>query len=488
MINTRINTLGEDTNDLANQRKYADRVRLLLAEKRERLGRALKVCVQTFGCQQNEADSERLVGTALSLGYEKAEGLDTADLIIYNTCAVREHAELKALSKTGQLKHIKAINPEMLVGLWGCMVSQEHRVSDIRNKYPYVDFVAGTNMLHRLPEILCDVMVNKRRRYYVDEGDSAIVEGVPVERENDIKAWLSIMYGCDNFCTYCVVPHVRGRERSRRPEEILSEARGLVADGCKEITLLGQNVNSYGKGLAESIGFARLLKDVASLDGDYWVRFMTSHPKDVSEELIEVIRSCDRVAKHFHLPVQSGSNRILKLMNRRYTAESYLRVVEKLRAAVPDITLTTDIIVGFPGETEEDFAKTLELVERVGYDSIFSFIYSPRKGTPAAEFDDPVSYEEKTERFARLMALHHEIITGINAGYVGKTIKVLCETPSDALSDVQDSAPDAEFTGRSSGNKLIRFTAPQGSALYGTFVNVKITRAGDVQLYGELVR
>ncbi len=479
MTDHKTNVLNEDTNDLSNQTKYADRVRLLLAEKEKRLGRKLAVFVQTFGCQQNEADSERLIGTALSLGYEKAASVESADLIIYNTCAVREHAELKALSKTGQLKHIKAANPELLVGLWGCMVNQEHRVSDIKNKYPYVDFVAGTNMLHRLPEILCDVMVNHRRRYYVEDGDAPIVEGVPVSRESDIKAWLSIMYGCDNFCTYCVVPHVRGRERSRKPEQILAEAKSLAASGCREITLLGQNVNSYGKGLKEPCSFAELLSKVASLDGDFWVRFMTSHPKDVSDELIDVMRTHERVAKHFHLPVQSGNDRVLAKMNRKYTREAYLEVVKKLRNAMPDITLTTDIIVGFPGETAEEFEDTLDLVREVGYDSIFAFIYSPRKGTPAADMDDPVSYEEKTERFARLMALHHENIVRINESFVGKIVKVLCETP--------DAPDNTAFFGRSSGNKLIRFTAPKGSSLYGKFVNVKIDRAGDVQIYGEAV-
>ena len=471
------NTFGENTADIANQKKYTDRVQAILKEKELRLGRKLKVFVQTFGCQQNEADSERLMGTALSFGYEKSDSLENADLIIYNTCAVREHAELKALSKTGQLKHIKAKNPELLVGLWGCMVNQEHRVDDIKQKYPYVDFVAGTNMLHRLPEILCDVMVHDRRRYYVDDEDYSIVEGVPVSRESDIKSWLSIMYGCDNFCTYCVVPYVRGRERSRTTDAVLSEAKELIDSGCREITLLGQNVNSYGKKTEGCVSFAELLDKVSSLGGEYWVRFMTSHPKDVSDELIEVIKNNPNVAKHFHLPVQSGSNRILKLMNRRYTKESYLEIVRKLREAVPDITLTTDIIVGFPGETEEDFAETLDIVDKVGFDSIYSFIYSKRVGTPASEMEDPVTYEQKTERFARLMDLHHEKITAINKGYVGKTIRVLCETP--------DSDETEEFYVRCTGNKLIKFTASKGSKLYGKFVDVKITKSGDVQLYGE---
>lgn len=474
----RNNTLGENTADITNQKKYADKVRGFLAKKEAMLGRKLKAYVQTFGCQQNEADSERLLGTALSLGYEKGSSLEDADLVIYNTCAVREHAELKALSKTGQLKHLKAKNPEMLVGLWGCMVSQDHRVNDIKNKYPYVDFVAGTNMLHRLPEILCDVMTHDRRRYYVDTEDYSIVEGVPLERESDIKAWLSIMYGCDNFCTYCVVPYVRGRERSRTPEAVLEEAKEIIASGAKEITLLGQNVNSYGKNTESGMRFPELLAKIAELEGDFVVRFMTSHPKDVSDELIEVIRTHDKVAKHFHLPVQSGSNRILSLMNRKYTREAYLEVVRKLREAVPDITLTTDIIVGFPGETEEDFAETLDIIDKVGFDSIYSFIYSPRKGTPAEKMEDPFTYDRKTDRFARLMDLHHTKITAINKGYVGKTVRVLCETP--------DCDNNTEFYGRCTGNKLIKFTAPSGSKLYGKFVNIKITDSGDVQLFGEL--
>ena len=479
MTKNNTNTLCENTADINNQKKYADRVRALLLEKEARLGRKMSVYAQTFGCQQNEADSERILGSAISLGYVQSEKLEDADLIIYNTCAVREHAELKALSKTGQLKHIKSKNPELLVGLWGCMVNQEHRVDDIKNKYPYVDFVAGTNMLHRLPEILCDVMENHRRRYYVDDGDYSIVEGVPVKRESDIKGWLSIMYGCDNFCTYCVVPHVRGRERSRRPEDVLAEAKELIDGGCRDITLLGQNVNSYGKGLDCGIGFADLLESIAKMDGDFWLRFMTSHPKDVSDELICVIKENEKVARHFHLPVQSGSNGILRRMNRKYTREDYLGVVEKLRRAVPDITLTTDIIVGFPGETEEDFEQTLDIVRLVGFDSIYSFIYSPRHGTPAASMEDKVTYEEKTERFARLMELHHEKIVEINNGYVGKTIKVLCETPAN-------ESDRGEYGGRCTGNKLIKFTAEPGTDLYGKFVDVEITRAGDVQLYGEL--
>ncbi len=463
--------IDENTADIKNQEKYTLRVREILKSK----GRTPKYYITTFVCQQNEADSERLSGTAKTLGYEKAESMDEADLIIFNTCAVREHAELRALSKTGQLKHLKDKNKNLLIGLWGCMVSQEKRVDDIKHKYPYVDFVAGTNMLHRLPEILCDVMENDRRRYYVDELDYSIVEGVPVERHNGIRAYVSIMYGCNNFCTYCIVPYVRGRERSRKKEDILNEIRGLISDGYKEITLLGQNVNSYGKTLEEKCDFATLVEKICKIDGDFTLRFMTSHPKDVSERLVEVIKNNPKVERHFHLPVQSGSTRILKEMNRKYTRDGYLETVRKLREAVPDIVLTTDIIVGFPGETAEDFEDTLGLIKEVKYDSVFSFIYSKRPGTPASEMEDNTSDEEKTERMSRLLALHRENITAINASYVGKTVRVLCE---------QDEDENGTFGGRTSSFKLVKFTS-ENKNIYGKYVDVKIEAFGESLLKGS---
>ena len=401
--------------------------------------------------------------------------MEDADLIIFNTCAVREHAELRALSKTGQLKHLKEKNKNLLIGLWGCMVSQEKRVEDIKHKYPYVDFVAGTNMLHRLPEILCDCLENDRRRYYVDELDYSIVEGVPVEREDKIKAYVSIMYGCDNFCTYCVVPYVRGRERSRKKEDILNEVRSLVSDGYKEITLLGQNVNSYGKKGEENCDFATLVEEICKIDGDFTLRFMTSHPKDVSDRLIEVIKNNPKVERHFHLPVQSGSTRILKEMNRKYSREGYLETVKKLKSAIPDIVLTTDIIVGFPGETNEDFEETLSLVKEVGYDSVFSFIYSPRPGTPASKMEDDTGDGEKTERMSKLLSLHRENITAINKSYVGKTVRVLCEKGADEK---------GFFTGRTSGFKLVKFQSQKGDII-GKYVDVKIDSFGESLLRGK---
>ena len=464
-------TFDENTADIKNQEKYTLRVREILKSK----GKMPKYYITTFGCQQNEADSERLSGTAKNLGYQKAESMEEADLIIFNTCAVREHAELRALSKTGQLKHLKEKNKNLLIGLWGCMVSQEKRVDEIKHKYPYVDFVAGTNMLHRLPEILCDCLENNRRRYYVDELDYSIVEGVPVERNNDIKAYVSIMYGCNNFCTYCIVPYVRGRERSRKKEDILNEVRGLVCDGYKEITLLGQNVNSYGKTLEEKCDFATLVEEICKIEGDFTLRFMTSHPKDVSDRLIEVIKNNPKVERHFHLPVQSGSTRILSEMNRKYTREGYLETVRKLRDAVPDIVLTTDIIVGFPGETAEDFEDTLSLIKEVKYDSVFSFIYSKRPGTPASEIEDSTSDEEKTERMSRLLSLHRENITAINASYVGRTVRVLCE---------QNADENGFFSGRTSGFKLVKFTS-ENKDIYGKYVNVKIDAFGESLLKGN---
>lgn len=466
-------TADENTADIRNQEKYAVRVRELV----KRNYNNPKVYIATFGCQQNEADSERLMGTALSLGYERAESMQDADLVIFNTCAVREHAELRALSKTGQLRHLKQKNKKMLIGLWGCMVSRENRVEDIKHKYPYVDFVAGTNMLHRLAEILCDVMENDRRRYYVDTLDYSIVEGIPVFRQDKIKAYVSVMYGCNNFCTYCIVPYVRGRERSRNKDCILEEVKGLVQAGYKEITLLGQNVNSYGKDLSTEHGFAELVEDICKIEGDFVLRFMTSHPKDVSDKLIETIAKNPKVERHFHLPVQSGSSRILKEMNRKYTKEQYLETVEKLRRAVPDIVITTDIIVGFPGETREDFEETLDMVRRVRYDSIFSFIYSPRPGTPASSFQDVTSQEEKTERMTSLLSLHRENITAINSEYVGKTVRVLCEQTEDER---------GFFTGRTSSAKLCKFESGNKD-IVGKFVDVKIDAYGESLLKGKVI-
>ena len=467
-----------DFSILSEQKKYADRVRVLLSSNPDFSQKAPKVFINTFGCQQNEADSERLLGQAVFMGYEKTDIIDNADLIIYNTCAVREHAELRALSRTGSLKALKKKNPNLIIGLWGCMVSQDHRMNDVKNSYPYVDFVAGTNMLHRLCEIVCDVLQSGRRRYYVTSDAALTVEGVPVVRQSDIKAYVSIMYGCNNFCTYCVVPHVRGRERSRDKKAILEEIKGLVKDGYREITLLGQNVNSYKSD--DGKGFCGLLKDICEIDGDFILRFMTSHPKDASDELIDIMAQNKKIARHFHLPVQSGSSRILSLMNRKYTAEHYLDLAMKIKEKIPDISLTTDIIIGFPGETKEDFEKTLEMVKRVQYDSIYSFIYSPRKGTPAAQMEDPVSYEEKTERMAMLLSAQTDISEALNKKLVGKTVCAICESKE------KNSA--GYHVARCSDNKIVFFENDGDISYYGKNVDIKIIRATPAQFYGQLVK
>ena len=441
------------------------------------------VYIKTFGCQQNEADSERLCGMAEVMGYQRTENAENAEFVIFNTCAVREHAELKALSLTGQIKHIKAVNPGLIVCVCGCMVAQEHRLNDIKNRYPYVDFLFGTGTPEKLPEYLADAIRTGKRAFYPDPVTAPeIPEGLPVKRENRFKAWVSIMYGCNNFCTYCVVPYVRGRERSRRREEILAEIRELVDDGCREITLLGQNVNSYGRGLYDDYGFADLLEDICSIGGDYFVRFMTSHPKDASHRLVDVIAAhCSddcrpKIVKQFHIPLQAGSDRILKAMNRHYDSAAYLSLIDYMRGKIPDIALSTDIIVGFPGETEEDFEDTLKMLEKVRFDAFFSFIYSPRKGTPAAEMEQ-IPEQVKNDRFRRLLEVQNRISLEKNREYIGKTERVLVEGVS--------KTDPGMMTGRNEKNRLVHFSGD--TSLTGCFADVRITSADTYSLRGELV-
>ena len=433
--------------------------------------------VMTFGCQQNEADSEKIAGMAESMGYEIVSSPENAYLIVVNTCAIREHAELKALSTIGQYKHIKQKNPELVIAVCGCMVTQGHRVNDIKFKYPYVDFVFSTSAIHRLPELLSTKIVRGKRLYCTDE-DYSVAEGLPIRRESYYRAWVSIMYGCNNFCTYCIVPYVRGRERSRRKEDIIAEVRQLVAEGYKDITLLGQNVNSYGKDMGFDYDFADLLDELAKIEGDYVLHFMTSHPKDATKKLVDVIANNKRIAKQFHLPLQSGSNRILKAMNRHYQMDRYLDIVDYMKEKIPDIVITTDIIVGFPGETEEDFEGTLNALNRVRYDMIYSFIYSPRKGTPAAEMPDQVPQDVQSERFRRLLDLQNEIAYEINQKYLGKTIRVLCDGRSKNNPDV--------LCGRTEGNKIVLFDGT--AANEGKYLNIKITKCETFALIGEIVQ
>ncbi|MBQ4599183.1 MAG: tRNA (N6-isopentenyl adenosine(37)-C2)-methylthiotransferase MiaB [Clostridia bacterium] len=437
------------------------------------VGEKRYACVVTFGCQQNEADSEKLRGMADAMGYTVTEDVNIADLIVVNTCAVREHAELKALSTIGQYKHLKAKNPDLLIGVCGCMVAQKHRVEELKNSYPYVSFSFEPSSLDRFPQILYEALEKHGRKFSIGENAREISEGVPVLRESSFKAWVSIMYGCNNFCSYCIVPYVRDRERSRAYTYVVEEVKELVASGVKEITLLGQNVNSYSGGCT----FAELLEKLAAIEGDFLIRFMTSHPKDVSDELIEVMAKSPRIAKQFHLPIQSGSDTVLKAMNRRYNTARYLATVEKLRAAMPNITLTTDIIVGFPGETEEDFEATLTMLRTARFDMIYSFIYSPRSGTPAAKMENQVPDAVKSERMQRLLALQNQISLEKNADAVGKTLRVLAEGPSK-------NDPET-FTGRAESNKLVHFKAE--ADCIGKFVHIKIDRAEPFCLQGDLI-
>ena len=454
------------------QFQYMKRVRDILSDGGPRLA-----WVVTYGCQQNEADSERISGMLRQMGYGRARAAEEADLIVVNTCAVRDHAEKRALSITGGYKHLKKAKPSLLIGLCGCMASKPEMSGRIRKSFPYIDFVFGTEMLWRLPEILYHVMTEEKRLFFPNAGEPVVAEGLPVERESPFRAWVSIMYGCNNFCTYCIVPYVRGGERSRAPADILAEARSLVEGGCKEITLLGQNVNSYGKYGDDGCDFAELLRRLAVLPGDFLLRFMTSHPKDATRELVDVMAAYPKIAKQFHLPVQSGSDRILAAMNRRYTRDSYLSLVRYMRERMPDIVLTSDIIVGFPGETEEDFEDTLSILREARYDMVYSFLYSKRDGTPAAEMENQIPEEIKGERMARLLALQSGIALEKNLPLVGKTLRVLAEGRSRTSAEM--------FSGRTEGNKVVLFEGRD--EMTGHFLPVRITRAAPFTLWGEIV-
>ena len=454
------------------QKEYTEKIANMIAD-----GTPKKACVVTYGCQQNEADSERIAGMLHAMGYEKTEKEADADIIIVNTCSVRDHAEQRALSITGGYKHLKAKKPSLIIGISGCMVSKQAQTDKIKHSYPYIDFTFGTEKLWQLPEILYHVMTEEKRIFCPNEGKPITAEGIPVLRENPYKAWVSIMYGCNNFCTYCIVPYVRGRERSRRPEAILAEVRELVADGCREITLLGQNVNSYGKEFGGECDFADLLAKICEIEGDFIVRFMTSHPKDASHKLIDTMAANPKIARQFHLPVQSGSNRILKEMNRIYTRESYLDLIRYMREKMPDIAISTDIIVGFPGETEEDFEDTLSIVKEARYDMMYSFIYSKRSGTPAAEMENQVPEEITGKRFPRLLALQNEISLERNLVWENQVLRVLVDGKSK-------NNPE-KYSGRTDGNKIVLFDADE--SFVGKFVNIRITKAQTFALLGEIV-
>ncbi len=441
----------------------------------EKRGEVPTAYVETYGCQQNEADSQRIAGMLEACGYTLQNQAEGADAVVVNTCAVREHAEQRVFGNVGALVHGKRRHPGQKIFLCGCMMGQPHVAEKIKKSYTHVDGVFNPHQLWRFPELLLRAVLSGKRVFATEDEPGSIAEGLPVQRGPGNRAWVSIMYGCNNFCTYCIVPYVRGRERSRRPEDVVKEVRELAERGYRDITLLGQNVNSYGKDLGQGVDFSDLLEELARLPGDFWLRFLTSHPKDASKKLFDTMARHDKLAGQLHLPFQSGSDRVLTAMNRRYTAAEYLELVAYARSVKPGLVLTSDVIVGFPGETESEFEDTLRLVERARCDALFTFIYSPRRGTPAAELPDPFSREEKLARFDRLCALQNSISEEKHAQYVGKTVRVL----------VDGREPDGPLTARNEGGRLVRLGGDD--RLIGKFVNAKITGSSTWSLTGEVL-
>ena len=457
---------------ILNMQGYAARVREILPTLYDHTPLA---CINTYGCQQNVSDSEKIKGIMESMGYALTEDYKEADFVLFNTCAVRGHAEDRVFGNVGRMKQQKKDKGGVLVAVCGCMAQQQIICDKIRKSYPYVDMVFGTHHLQNLPEYIYKRLTGSGRIFDISEDFNEVVEGLPIHRDGTIKGWLPIMHGCDNFCTYCIVPYVRGREKSRNPEDIIAEAKEMIAAGFKEIMLLGQNVNSYGKGLDCEINFAKLLRQINALEGDFRIRFMTSHPKDCTTELLDAVAECDKVEKHLHLPFQSGSDRILKQMNRRYDSTAYLNLIAEAKKRIAGATFTSDIIVGFPGETYEDFKETLRVVKEVGFQALFTFIYSPRNGTPAAAMPDPVSREEKGVWFSELLKVQEEISKQNYASYVGTTHRVLCEEiiGEGRLSGKTIAAVDIEFDGDES--------------LLGQFVEVKVEEFTNV-LNGTIMK
>lgn len=432
--------------------------------------------VHTYGCQQNAADGERMKGMLREMGFSFTDSPDEADLVLFNTCAVREHAEDRVFGNVGALKNQKRRHPGMIIALCGCMMEQEHVAERIKKSFPYVNLVFGTHVIHRFPELLLKTLTDSERVF--ERGDESpdqqIPEGLPIVRESDSRAFVTVMYGCNNFCSYCIVPYVRGRERSREPDRIVEECRELIAQGYKEITLLGQNVNSYGKTLSQPISFSELLRRIDAIDGDYRLRFMTSHPKDATHELMNTMAGSRHIAHHLHLPFQSGNDRILREMNRHYDREKYLSLVRYAKEKMPDLSLTSDVIVGFPGETYEEFCDTLSLIREVGFTSLFTFIYSPRKGTRAAQMPDPVSHEEKARWMGQLLKTQEEIAAARCASMVGQTVRVLVEERNEK---------NGLLSGRTEGSVIVEF--PGEDALLGQFCAVTITQARNWMLRGQ---
>lgn len=456
--------------EMAEQREYMAKVAQLNAQRE----RPPIAHVHSFGCQQNVSDGEKIKGMLAEMGYGFTGSPEGAELVLFNTCAVRENAEDRVFGNIGALKKAKKEAPDMIIGVCGCMVQQEHITEKIRRSFPHVNVIFGTHVLHTMPKIIYDALTTRKKQISIPQCDGVIAEGIPLRRESTLKSSVPIMYGCNNFCTYCIVPYVRGRERSRDMEDILTECRTLVKDGCKEILLLGQNVNSYGKDIGHS--FPELLRRINDIEGEFRISYMTSHPKDATRELVDTIAACEKVTRHFHLPVQSGSNRILKQMNRGYTREHYLELIDYVKEKLPDVALTSDIIVGFPGETYEDFCETLSLIQQVGYDSLFTFIYSPRKGTKAAEMPDPISADEKGRWFRELLEVQQNIGCSSYKDYIGRTLRVLCEG--------EGRTDPTLLTGKSRQNIIVDFDGDR--SLIGSFVDVEITHALAWALKGKI--
>lgn len=462
--------------ELAEQNKYSQMVNELISKRYS--GKPL-ACVVTYGCQQNIADSEHIKGMLEAMGYGFTEDRLEAKLIIFNTCAVREHAEDRVFGNVGALKSYKLDNPDVVIALCGCMMQQQHIADKIKQSFPFVDLVFGTHVVYKAPQLIYTALTRKKRVFELPDVDGVIAEGIPVKRDNDKKAWLPIMYGCNNFCSYCIVPYVRGRERSREVNDVIAEFKQLVDEGYREITLLGQNVNSYGKDLEPRVSFSQLLRILNDLEGDFRIRFMTSHPKDCTKELIETMAQCDKVATHLHLPFQSGNDRVLKAMNRSYTREKYLSLINYAKELMGDeLSITSDIIVGFPGETYEEFCDTLSLVEEIKATSLFTFIYSPRVGTPAAEMDDPVPYEEKSKWMRELLALQERISGEQMALHKGKTFKCFVYG--------KGKQGDNYLAARTDGNLIIEFVGDE--RLIGSFQKIKVTEPLTYVMLGELER
>lgn len=463
-------TIKISDEETAKQRGFAEKVR----EINQKLEAPPTAHVHTFGCQQNVSDGEKIKGMLAEMGYGIVGEPDGADVIIFNTCAVRENAEDRVFGNLGALKHEKRRNPNAIIAVCGCMVEQEHITERIKKSFPHVSLVFGTNALYTLPELIYGQLTEHARVFSVPKSDGVIAEGIPLRRESKILASIPIMYGCNNFCSYCIVPYVRGRERSREMNDIVNEAKTAIENGAKELLLLGQNVNSYGK--EHGTSFSELLRQINALDGEFRICYMSSHPKDATRELIDTIAECEKVTRHFHLPVQSGSTRVLREMNRKYTREDYIEIVDYIREKIPDAALTSDIIVGFPGETREDFEQTLSLIERVRFDSLYTFIYSRRKGTKAAEMDDPISEEEKGKWFRELLDVQGEIGMNLYEKYVGQTLRVLCTGTGRTGSGT--------LTGKTPQDVIVDFDGDE--ALIGSFVDVKIEKALNWALLGKI--